>query len=116
MPDQEITCRECRCTFVFSEYDQVFFAKREFQTPTRCKPCREKRKAEKEASGSKLNPGSSVMTTAVKLDAARDHFRAAGRTVIVEMIPQRVASTNKAVRGRNSNQRSNRRQSSAYDD
>jgi len=49
--DQEIDCKDCQATFVFTAGEQKFFAERQFTTPVRCKPCREARKAQKEADG-----------------------------------------------------------------
>lgn len=45
--DQEIICKDCRNKFWFTARDQEFFAKMNFTPPVRCKPCRDKRKAEK---------------------------------------------------------------------
>ena len=44
--DQVITCRDCRATFTFEAGEQAFFAERGFTPPTRCKPCRQARKAQ----------------------------------------------------------------------
>lgn len=49
--DQDITCKDCRNTFIFSAGEQQFFAERQFTTPVRCKPCREQRKAQKAIDG-----------------------------------------------------------------
>jgi DNA-directed RNA polymerase subunit RPC12/RpoP len=49
--DQEIICKDCRTKFVFTVRDQEFFAKMNFTPPVRCKPCRDKRKAEKNSGG-----------------------------------------------------------------
>jgi hypothetical protein len=43
--DQTLTCKECGETFVFTEGEQEFFAKRNFTPPKRCKACREKKQA-----------------------------------------------------------------------
>ena len=40
MPDQQLTCVECKQPFTFSERDQEFFAERGFTPPKRCKDCR----------------------------------------------------------------------------
>lgn len=48
MSDQEIKCKDCPVTFTFTAGEQAFFTERNFTTPVRCKPCRDKRKAEKE--------------------------------------------------------------------
>jgi hypothetical protein len=47
--DQVIQCRDCPNQFTFTAGEQAFFAERQFTPPTRCKPCRQRRKAEKEA-------------------------------------------------------------------
>jgi hypothetical protein len=49
--DKEIKCKDCPNTFVFTAGEQAFFAEKQFQTPARCKDCRQRRKAEKDANG-----------------------------------------------------------------
>jgi N-acetylglutamate synthase-like GNAT family acetyltransferase len=51
MSDQTLQCKERDCgqEFVFTEGEQKFFADKGFTPPSRCKMCRQKRKAEKEA-------------------------------------------------------------------
>ncbi len=44
MPDKTLTCGDCGQPFEWSEKDQEFYAKRAFDPPKRCKPCRESRK------------------------------------------------------------------------
>lgn len=43
--DQILTCRDCNKQFVFTEGEQAFFAEKQFVAPTRCKVCRQLRKA-----------------------------------------------------------------------
>lgn len=49
--DQEIKCKDCKTDFTFTAGEQQFFAERQLNSPVRCKPCREARKAQKEAGG-----------------------------------------------------------------
>lgn len=50
IPTDEVRiCKDCTKKFTFSVRDQEFFAKMLFTPPVRCKPCRDKRKAEKES-------------------------------------------------------------------
>ena len=49
--DSELECADCRNQFVWTAGEQAFFAQKQFTPPRRCKPCRDKRKAEKEARG-----------------------------------------------------------------
>lgn len=49
--DQELSCKDCNNTFTFTAGEQQFFAERQFTPPVRCKPCRDIRKAQKEAGG-----------------------------------------------------------------
>lgn len=49
--DQNLTCKDCKGPFVFTAGEQEFYAARDYSTPLRCKPCREVRKAQKEANG-----------------------------------------------------------------
>jgi len=53
MPDKTLKCQEKGCgqEFIFTEGEQEFYASRGFSDPKRCKPCREKKKAEKEQRG-----------------------------------------------------------------
>ena len=50
--DQTINCRDCKQPFVFTVGEQKFFAERQFTPPTRCKACRQARKAAKETEAS----------------------------------------------------------------
>lgn len=44
--DKTLTCRDCGVQFVFTAGEQAFYAERGFQNePTRCKACRNARKA-----------------------------------------------------------------------
>lgn len=46
--DKTIKCVDCGTEFIFSARDQEFYAEKGFTNePKRCKPCRDKRKAEK---------------------------------------------------------------------
>lgn len=49
--DREITCKDCKSTFTFTAGEQEWFADRQYTDPARCKPCRDQRKAQKEADG-----------------------------------------------------------------
>ena len=51
MSDRTLTCRDCGQTFTFTAGEQAFYQERGFSEPTRCKACRDKRKAERNASG-----------------------------------------------------------------
>lgn len=56
--DQTLNCRDCQQPFVFTEGEQKFYAEKQLHNPTRCKPCRQAKKAAKEASesGGTFNP------------------------------------------------------------
>ena len=44
--DKTLVCRDCGNEFVFTASEQQFYAERGFEhEPSRCKPCRDKRKA-----------------------------------------------------------------------
>jgi len=46
--DETIKCVECGTEFVFTAKDQAFYQEKGFTNkPKRCKPCRDKKKAEK---------------------------------------------------------------------
>ena len=50
--DKTLPCRDCGNEFVFSASEQAFFAEKGFQNePTRCKACRQARKANRPAAG-----------------------------------------------------------------
>ena len=49
--DREINCKDCKTPFTFTAGEQQFFAERQFTDPVRCKPCRDVRKAQKDADG-----------------------------------------------------------------
>lgn len=42
--DKKIICKDCGCEFIFTVNEQKFYLDRNFETPKRCKPCREIRK------------------------------------------------------------------------
>lgn len=42
--DKILTCVECDNAFIFEDGERRFYAERGFNTPVRCKPCRDKRK------------------------------------------------------------------------
>jgi len=45
--DQTISCKDCGTQFTFTAREQEFYAEKGLRNaPTRCKPCREKRKME----------------------------------------------------------------------
>ena len=50
--DQTLTCVECQREFEFTAGEQTFFAEKGFTPPKRCKPCRDKKRARMETSGS----------------------------------------------------------------
>lgn len=43
-----ITCKDCGDNFHFKTSEEEFYKEKGFTTPIRCKPCREKKKAERE--------------------------------------------------------------------
>ncbi|MCY3018655.1 MAG: zinc-ribbon domain containing protein [Planctomycetota bacterium] len=47
--DKLLTCVDCGVQFVFTARDQAFYQERGYQTPRRCKPCRDKRKSGQQA-------------------------------------------------------------------
>lgn len=48
--DKSLTCREnnCQQPFLWTAGEQSFFAERQFSPPTRCKACRQRRKADQQ--------------------------------------------------------------------
>jgi len=47
MADQQLTCRDCGNSFVFTDGEQEFYASKNLSAPQRCKDCRSARKAER---------------------------------------------------------------------
>lgn len=47
MADQQLQCRDCGQTFVFTDGEQEFYASKQLSAPQRCKDCRNKRKNER---------------------------------------------------------------------
>ena len=47
--DIKIVCKDCGKEFIFTAGEQEFYKEKGFSNPVRCKDCREKRKAEKNA-------------------------------------------------------------------
>ncbi len=56
MPDLTLACSDCGDEFTFPVRDQDFFKEKGWTPPKRCKACRQKRKAEKEAKAPKGSP------------------------------------------------------------
>ena len=55
--DKTLTCRDCGAQFVFSAGEQAFYAERGFQNePTRCKSCRDARKATRNTGAANSEP------------------------------------------------------------
>ena len=50
--DRTLVCEDCGEEWVFSADEQQFFNERGYQTPKRCKPCRQKRKMSRTDSSS----------------------------------------------------------------
>lgn len=49
MQDQQLTCRDCGASFVWTVREQEFYKEKGFdQPPSRCPDCRRKRKAERQ--------------------------------------------------------------------
>jgi hypothetical protein len=46
--DQEFVCKDCKQPFIFKAGEHRFFVEKQFSLPVRCKPCRDRRKAEKD--------------------------------------------------------------------
>jgi CxxC-x17-CxxC domain-containing protein len=56
--DRELICADCRKAFNFSAGEQEFFARKGFrETPKRCKPCRDGRKARRNGNGNGASDG-----------------------------------------------------------
>ena len=50
--DKTLVCKDCGAEFVFTAGEQEFYAEKGFQNePTRCKACRQARKASRPAAG-----------------------------------------------------------------
>jgi hypothetical protein len=44
--DKTLKCADCKAEFQWTAGEQEWFARQNFTAPRRCKPCRDKRKAE----------------------------------------------------------------------
>ncbi len=51
MSDRTLTCRDCGEEFVFTTGEQQFYTERGYSEPSRCKPCRQARKAQNQGGG-----------------------------------------------------------------
>ncbi len=49
--DKNLSCKDCTAPFVWTAGEQQFYAERQFTPPARCKPCREAKKAARQAQG-----------------------------------------------------------------
>lgn len=49
MEDRTLVCQDCGCEFTFTAGEQEFYKEKGFESdPKRCKPCRDKKKAERQ--------------------------------------------------------------------
>lgn len=48
MPDKSIKCVDCQQHFTWTEEEQAFYREKRFTEPKRCKPCRDRKKQERE--------------------------------------------------------------------
>jgi hypothetical protein len=46
-----LECQDCNQEFLFDERDQAFFEEKGFSRPKRCRPCRKKRKEQRQREG-----------------------------------------------------------------
>ncbi len=54
--DKQIKCIDCEEEFTFSARDQEFYAEKGFTNePKRCKPCRDKKKADRNNNNNRFN-------------------------------------------------------------
>jgi CxxC-x17-CxxC domain-containing protein len=51
MSDRTLTCRDCGQEFLFTAGEQAFYTERGYSEPSRCKPCRQARKAQQGTGG-----------------------------------------------------------------
>ena len=51
MSNIKLTCQDCGEEFIFSERDQQFYKEKGFETPKRCRYCRQKKKERRENYG-----------------------------------------------------------------
>ena len=52
--DRRLTCKSCNLQFDFTKGEaMIFYSRKNLTIPSRCKKCRDQRKAENESSGSK---------------------------------------------------------------
>ena len=45
---KKIICKDCSIDFKLTEGEEQFYQKKGFELPKRCKPCREKKKAQRD--------------------------------------------------------------------
>lgn len=53
VPDMMLECQDCKQEFIFEEGEQAFFESKGYTPPKRCKPCRDKKKAQRSRGGGK---------------------------------------------------------------
>ncbi len=46
--DRKLLCDDCNGEFVFTAGEQEFYMEKGFSEPKRCKPCRQKRKSQRQ--------------------------------------------------------------------
>jgi len=56
LTDKTITCRDCKTPFTFTAGEQSFFQQQNFTEPTRCKPCRDLKKQQRNGAAATATP------------------------------------------------------------
>lgn len=59
MPDEHLTCLDCKQDFIFTDGEAAFYAARGLIAPKRCKDCRAKRKLDRNAAMSHVRNSAS---------------------------------------------------------
>jgi len=96
--DETKVCRDCRQDFTLTVSEQEFFLGRELTPPKRCKPCRDKRKAEN-GDGAQVRPPQQEqgrppqrplgVSTSNPITEYRPRFDGASRTPNPDTVPSR---------------------------
>jgi hypothetical protein len=77
--DVTLACRDCGTDFIFTAGEQRFFTERGFKTPSRCKACRNLKKARQDTAPVEVGPGFAGYPTPPSSDRGRRQSRTSRR-------------------------------------
>ena len=86
-----LNCRDCETDFFFSDKENAFFTEKGLSAPTRCYPCRQEKKAQRQGPQTMHIACSDCHTDFVHSIGAQQHYEENGWSAPVRCVPCRTA-------------------------